>query len=334
MATRHACTFLAAALLLATAAHIPARAQAAGPVTVQASPIERFDAGGARRFGPLEFRGGLVLSSPSPQFGGLSGLLVDAAGEGFLAITDKGWWLSGRIVSEGDTPIGIAQARMAPMMGSKGTTLASQGRGDVESLARIPGGVLVGIEGVQEVWRFDGPDPLEATGRRLISDSALSKLGGNQGPETLLAPPGGVPAAVIVIGEESPDDANALPGFLFDPLAGPKPKGRFTLARTDEFDATDAALSDDGFVYLLERRFDLLRGVALRIRRFPLSAIQPGAVIEGEVLLSANRVAAIDNMEGLALHRNAAGELILTLISDDNFSPLQRTLLLRFALVE
>ena len=38
-------------------------------------------------------------------------------------------------------------------------------------------------------------------------------------------------------------------------------------------------------------------------------------------------------MEGLAVHRNAQGEIVLTLISDDNFSPLQRTLLLQFALV-
>jgi hypothetical protein len=36
-------------------------------------------------------------------------------------------------------------------------------------------------------------------------------------------------------------------------------------------------------------------------------------------------------MEGLTLHRDGA-ETVVTLISDDNFSPLQRTLLLEFAL--
>ena len=41
----------------------------------------------------------------------------------------------------------------------------------------------------------------------------------------------------------------------------------------------------------------------------------------------------IDNMEGLSVHRDARGALVLTLISDDNFSPLQRTLLLQFTLV-
>ena len=41
----------------------------------------------------------------------------------------------------------------------------------------------------------------------------------------------------------------------------------------------------------------------------------------------------IDNMEGIAVHRNAAGETIVTLVSDNNFSVLQRNLLLQFALM-
>jgi hypothetical protein len=39
-------------------------------------------------------------------------------------------------------------------------------------------------------------------------------------------------------------------------------------------------------------------------------------------------------MEGLSVHRSPSGETVLTLISDDNFSPVQRTLLLQFTLVE
>ena len=42
----------------------------------------------------------------------------------------------------------------------------------------------------------------------------------------------------------------------------------------------------------------------------------------------------IDNMEALSVSRNAAGETILTIMSDDNYNFFQRTLVLRFALVE
>jgi hypothetical protein len=42
----------------------------------------------------------------------------------------------------------------------------------------------------------------------------------------------------------------------------------------------------------------------------------------------------IDNMEGLDVHRDSDGEIVLTMISDDNFSLLQRSLLLQFGLME
>jgi hypothetical protein len=38
-------------------------------------------------------------------------------------------------------------------------------------------------------------------------------------------------------------------------------------------------------------------------------------------------------MEGMAVHRTAGGETILTLVSDDNFSFIQRNLLLQFSIV-
>ena len=57
-------------------------------------------------------------------------------------------------------------------------------------------------------------------------------------------------------------------------------------------------------------------------------------LFESEVLLEAHDNLNIDNMEGIAAHRSASGETILTLISDDNFSALQRTLLMQFALTD
>ena len=56
-------------------------------------------------------------------------------------------------------------------------------------------------------------------------------------------------------------------------------------------------------------------------------------MVDGTPLIVADLAYQIDNMEGIAVHRNAAGETIVTLVSDDNFSVLQRNLLLQFALV-
>jgi hypothetical protein len=70
------------------------------------------------------------------------------------------------------------------------------------------------------------------------------------------------------------------------------------------------------------------------MRRIALGEIKPGAVVDGPVLFDVDLGYEIDNMEGLSVHRSAGGEVVLTLISDDNFSAVQRTLLLQFALAE
>ncbi len=52
------------------------------------------------------------------------------------------------------------------------------------------------------------------------------------------------------------------------------------------------------------------------------------------MLFEADWTNALDNMEGLAVHRGPQGETLLTIVSDDNYSILQRTLLLEFELVD
>ena len=58
----------------------------------------------------------------------------------------------------------------------------------------------------------------------------------------------------------------------------------------------------------------------MRIRRVPLGDVKPGATVDGPALVEADMGYQIDNMEGLSVHRAADGALVLTLISDDNFS--------------
>jgi hypothetical protein len=108
--------------------------------------------------------------------------------------------------------------------------------------------------------------------------------------------------------------------------------GVFSLRRTDDFDVSDCAATPDGNLLVLERRFSWTRGLAVRIRSIAFAAIKPGALVDGPELIFADMGAEIDNMEGLSVHRDASGALVLTLISDDNFLPFQRTLLLQFTL--
>jgi hypothetical protein len=320
----------------ATASETPAQTNAPSPsrIAISSTPIDVFSRGEAerRRFGSLEFRGGLILASTEENFGGISGIRVAPDGTQFLAITDRSDWLRGNLVSNGDKPAGIADAEIAPMRAAGGT-LAKRGWFDTEAIAADGDTIYVGIERVHRIVRFDfAKGGLAAPARPIDTPGAFRELPGNQGIEGMVFVPKDRPlgGTLIAISERGLDKAGNIRGFL---IGGAMP-GEFTIRRRDEFDVTDAALIPGGDLLVLERHFSFLRGVGMRIRRIPLEAIKPGALIDGEALIQAGNAHQIDNMEAMAVHKNAAGETIITLVSDDNFSRLQQTILLRFALIE
>jgi hypothetical protein len=330
---------LACAAALLVLAWIPAGAQsprATEPgvrIEVRAQPIAAFDLrdSARTRFGELEFRGGLILTSPHADFGGLSALRMAPDGARFLALSDKGRWFRGRIVYGGDRPLGLAEVETAPILGPDGKPLAARGWFDTESLAGDDGVLYVGIERVHQIVRFDyGKDGLYARGQPIALPPGIKTLPFNRGLECLAAPPKGLPlaGALIAISERGLDAAGNLRAFL---IGGPAP-GAFAVRRSDDFDVSDCALTPRGDLLVLERRFSWTRGIAMRIRRLALARIKPGALADGPELIFADMGYQIDNMEGISVHRGAAGELVLTLVSDDNFSPIQRTLLLQFTL--
>ncbi|HZW72447.1 MAG TPA: esterase-like activity of phytase family protein [Caldimonas sp.] len=305
-------------------------------ITVVARAIDAFKAGQSDQvqFGALEFRGGLELTSSYREFGGLSAIRVAADGARFVALTDKGRWLTGRITYDArERPSGIADAVMAPMLGPDGRTLASRGWFDTESIAEDGGTLYVGIERVNRIVRFDfGRDGVLARATPIPTPPGISRLPNNKGLEAMVVVPSGLPLAgtLIALSERGLDPHGNLRAFL---IGGPS-AGEFSIRRSDDFDISDCALMPSGDLLILERRFAWWSGIAMRIRRIPLAAIAPGALVDGRELVFADMGYQIDNMEGLSVHRTPAGELILTLVSDDNFSALQRTILLQFKMVE
>jgi hypothetical protein len=303
-------------------------------VLIQAAPIAFFDNRdpSRTRFGALAFLGGLELTSNDPNFGGISAIHVDAAGKRFLAINDRGAWLSGRIAYEHGRPAGLANVEMAPMLGENGKPLAKRGWYDTESLTEDGADhAYVGIERVQRIVRFDLKKGLRARGEPIPVPPEFKGLANNQSLECLAAAPKGSPLKddLIVVTERSLDDAGNHRAFL---LAGGKPFKTFSVKRSEDFDVSDCAILAPNDLLLLERHYSIARGVAMRIRRIPLASIKAGALVDGDTLIKADLAYQIDNMEGIGVSRDAQGDTVLTLISDDNFSPIQRTLLLQFKL--
>ena len=327
---------IAAALIVLVspvAAQAPAsRADQGQKIEIRAQGIETFDPREPARvqFGSLVFRGGLVLTSSAKEFGGLSSLKMDADGARFLSISDRGYWMRGRIVYRGTAPIAIADAEVAPVLGADGKPTRSRRNWfDSEALAGDGTSLFVAFERVHEILRFDARDGLRARGQPIPVPPAMKTLPLNQGIECLAMPARGQPLAgtLIAISERGLDPAGNILGFLLNPSAG-----TFTVKRSDEFDISDCTITPKGDLLILERRFSWVRGLAIRIRKLALSGVKPGALLDGPEVFSGDMGQQVDNMEGISIHRAADGATVLTLISDDNFSPLQRTVLLQFAL--
>jgi len=304
-------------------------------IDVNARPIASFDPRDRShlRFGWLEWRSGLVLTSPFPGFGGLSGFRLDPKGEKFIALSDKGSWFTGRIVYSGRDMTGLADVEASPMMGPDGRPITARGWYDSESLALDGSLAYVGLERVNQVLRFDFSKGFtRARGEVVAMPPAAKRLPFNKGLEALVFVPKGMPLAgtLIAMSERGLDGQGNLIAFL---VGGPSP-GQFSVRRTNNFDISDAVLLPSGDLLVLERKFSWVAGVGIRIRRIPLTSLVSGALVDGPSIFEADLGQEIDNMEGIDAHVTAEGDTVLTMVSDDNFSLLQRTLLLQFTLVE
>jgi hypothetical protein len=303
------------------------------PVVVTAYAVPHFQQGepGKTRFGSLEFIGGLELRGAHQAFGGVSGLRVGPDGARFLAITDTGDWLRGRITYQGSRPSGLTDVVVAPALASNGRRAKDIGLWDTESLAVAGDTVFLGIERNHSLLAFDlSQGGLQARGVSVPLPRFVRNWPENRGIEALGIMPQGsaYPAWLIGLSERSHGRDDSTEGFVMR-QDGSEPF-RFLLKRSDGFDVTDLDFLPNGDLIILERYFTPIRGVAMRVRRVKTQDIKPNAVVDGEVLLTADKAFHVDNMEGLSIHRRANGETVFSIISDDNFSVAQRTLLLQF----
>ncbi len=131
-----------------------------------------------------------------------------------------------------------------------------------------------------------------------------------------------------MVSERSLDKAGNIYAAIIE---GPH-KGIFTIKRNGDFDITDGAFLPGGDLLLLERSFSIARGVKMRLRRIHGDSVEKGAVADGPVLLEADMGYQIDNMEGLDVWTRDDGVQMVSLVSDDNHSILQRNLYLEFML--
>lgn len=319
---------LASALLFGAAAR-------AEDLKVFSRTIDNFQIGSTEtRFGPLDFNGGLELTSANRDFGSLSGLRFIEPGSVLLAVSDNGFWVSGTINRDAaGHPASLDQARIVEMRDENGERTSEKWNTDAEGLLIDGDKVSVSFERKHRI----ATGTLDRTTLTFAaSDEKLPiparELRSNRGFEALTKAPAGTPlqSARVAVSEKSLNKA----GDIFAAIMEGPLKGIFFVKRDSEYDVSDGDFLPNGDLLLLERRFSMASGVAMRIRRIKGAEIKPGATVDGEVLFEADMAYQIDNMECLDVWQRADGATMISLASDDNHSILQRNLYLEFRLAE
>ncbi|GAA4258093.1 esterase-like activity of phytase family protein [Azospirillum formosense] len=280
--------------------------------------------------GALPFRGALRLPDGA-GVGGLSGLWVSDSGDRFVALSDNGKSVTGRLSYDAQGHLaGAGHYDVRPLVIDRDPDY--RGRlNDSEDLIRLPdGGWLVPFERNHRILRYDGADRPEGKPRKLPTPLGLEKAPSNGGVEALAALPDGRLLAI-----EEGDDDGVRERHAWIAPADPTSRGDWlplTYRAAPRFRPTAAAPLPDGGVLVLERRVSLLGGWAARIVHVSSDSLRGGATMDGVELARLEPPLPTDNFEGLAVRPGPDGDLLLYIVSDDNRSPLQRTYLMMFQL--
>ncbi len=287
----------------------------------------------------MEFRGGLVLTSSAAEFGGWSGIVLSDDGRRVLMISDRASWLTGEVQYDGNRPVRLANGVMGEIPGSGGAALRGRDR-DSEAVTLLDGtltrgSVLIAFERNHRIGRYPlGERGLGTPAGFLKMPADARRMSSNKGLEAVCAVRSGpLRGAILAFAEEFHDEVRNHTGWIWLGGIGGDPQ-RIGLTNIGDFAVTDLAALPDGNLVVLERKFRWLEGIKMRLRLVKAATVKPGAILEGEVLMEADMSSEIDNMEGLAVSRDARGQTVLTLVSDNNFNAmLQRTILLQFAMI-
>jgi hypothetical protein len=322
---KRAAFLLAALVALATIVRPPPPAPPAGPgeatLTFAAVALDASDPG-RRRLGALIFLEGWEIKSDSPRFGGISALHVEG-GEA-IALSDAGTLLRFAL----PRAPGPGRVLLVPLPSGPGPPTRKSNR-DTESLWIEGPWLWAGFEKHNMIWRYRRADLRAMAAAR---PAPMRAWRGNAGPEAMARLADG---RFLVFGEGLNDNRLESDAVLFDgdPADPGTPAALLHYRRVPGYRVTDAAILPDGRLLVLNRRFAWLEGLSAVLVVADVRGLRAGATIEGREIARLQPPLTLDNMEALSVTVEN-GRTIVWIASDDNFFPLQRTLLLKFELAE
>jgi len=273
--------------------------------------------GAAPAVADAELVGQIVWREFVDGFGGISGIEIDAKGDTFVAISDRGLFLTGNLAREDGQITKAELTGIRPILDAAGIWLTGN-ENDSEGLAVASDGrIFVSFEGdtrVQSYARTDAaPEPT-------ADHPDFVGFEKNSGLEALAMDAEG---RLYTLPERSGRANRPFKVYRFDGQAW---EVAFQVPRRGAHLPVGADIGPDGRFYLLERDFTGV-GFRSRVRRFALDGSG-----ETEILNTPNAIH--DNLEGLTVWQDGDGALRLLMIADDNYKFFQQTEIVEYRLTD
>ncbi len=279
--------------------------------------------------GRLAYRGGIELRSRNPMFVGISGIEVLEDGR-VVAISDEADWIEARVTLDDRGYLtGFTDVRAAFMRDEHGRVLATKAVADSEGLTQMADGrFAVSFERTNLIRIYDlnrdGPFGAAQMGPRL---DEVAYLPANSSFEALAT----MDNSLLTAAEGG--DETLTPMWLAPLDARTPVSPRFSYPLSDGFSLTGMDRLPSGDFVALERFYAPVIGPRARITRFAAPS-GDGGVVQPEVLALLEPPFPLDNFEGISAVRMPDGATRIYIVSDNNKSAQQRTLLIAFDLIE
>jgi hypothetical protein len=260
--------------------------------------------------GDFRYAGGVTLrSSRTTLLHELSDLIMTGS-DRFAAVGDQGVLFEGRFVfDEGGSLAGVADTTITRLIGEDGKPL-TRATGDAEGLAQLPNGDrLVSFERRPRILLYP-----RSGGRPREVPSPAVAFAPNAGMEALTTDPEAGADAYMVGAEGSGEIWTCR-------LTAPCVKSS-AIEKPDGFGLVSLNRLPGGITACLLRAYEPIPGVHVIVE-----------ILRGSTVIARMDLApplTVDNFEGMTSVLRADGRRRFFLISDDNHSPVQRTLLLAF----
>jgi hypothetical protein len=248
--------------------------------------------------------------SDDPNLGGMSGIEMSDDGMSLVAVSDRGFLMRGTVVRDENGLItDVNHSPIEPIKRADFTGVDVRGNTlDPEGVAIAQdGSIFVSFEGHHRVSAFEDVDAIE---QLLPRHPDFDGMQSNSSLEALAIDDNG---DLYTIPERSGRFDRPFPLYRFSDGVWDIP---YVLPRAGSFLVVGADFGPDGMLYVLERDFTGFSFLN-RVRRVDL---ENG--VSDTVLLAGGQ---FGNLEGISIWTTPSGEMMITMVADNNYNALLQT---------